>query len=131
MRKIPDNNQSATEASRQVGEAELTPRPMAAPNANKIDDTAAAVSAPSTIGDQAKCQAGSTLRSSETGSMVVIRPSPQAEERKNSHNDHDQSNQVNDAVHRAPPILRSAVEPGASWRVPNGWGFIALESLSG
>jgi hypothetical protein len=47
---MPDNNQSASDASRHVGAVELTPRPTVVPNVTMIEDTAQAVRAPAMIG---------------------------------------------------------------------------------
>ena len=56
---MPESSASAKDASRHVGDAELTPRPIAVPNVIKIEDTAEAVSAPNTIGDHCSFQPSS------------------------------------------------------------------------
>jgi hypothetical protein len=48
----PESIARAAEESRQVGAAEVTPSPMVAPNAKRIDDSAVAIRAPRMIGVQ-------------------------------------------------------------------------------
>ena len=83
---MPESSQSAIDASRQVGEAELTPRPTAVPKVMRMEDTAEAVRAPRTIGDHSSRQPSGVRRtlvlvSVGPGSMTVmaIHRSPNAD----------------------------------------------------
>src|SRR3569832_901779 len=102
---MPESSHNATEASRQVGAAELTPSPTVAAKVRRIDETAAAVRAPASIGVHCNVQASGarvlTAGVTSTGgaSMLLGGASPQAEERKNGHDDDDQADQVNQSVH--------------------------------
>jgi hypothetical protein len=51
---MPDNIHNAAEASRQVGAADVTPKPTVAPNVTNTKDNAVAAKAPSKIGDHCK-----------------------------------------------------------------------------
>src|SRR5258708_35976804 len=87
---------SEADASRQVGAADVTPRPMVAPNDSKIDERAVAISAPRIIGVQFAYRKGSsagTPGSTETGI------SAQPEERQDRHDDDDQTYQINQTIH--------------------------------
>src|ERR1700742_1180794 len=81
---MPDNSHKAHEASRHVGAAELTPRPTVAANVIRINDSAVAVKAPTTIGVHCKFQAafkGASRLATATGvtpigaaSMLIASP---------------------------------------------------------
>jgi hypothetical protein len=91
---MPDNSQSAIEASRHVGDVELTPSPTVAPNVIKMDDMAAAARPPAMIGDHCSDQ-GPSVRAGvdvSIGDSIVMAVLSQAEERKDGHNDDDKPN---------------------------------------
>ena len=69
---MPDSSHKATEASRQVGAAELTPRPTATANVTRIEDTAVAVSAPAIIGVHCNVQGASSCPATDARSSMVI-----------------------------------------------------------
>src|SRR3569833_1074147 len=101
---MPESRNNATEASRHVGAAELTPSPTVAAKLIRMDDTAVAVRAPATIGVHCRVQAsGRPVLAAGVlptgGVSILICASPQAEERENRHDDHDQAAQVDNSVH--------------------------------
>jgi hypothetical protein len=69
---MPDNSHKAIEASRQVGAAELTPRPTVAAKVTRIEDTAVAVSAPAMIGVHRSVQGSSRRLTTGVVSMVIV-----------------------------------------------------------
>ena len=85
------------EASRHVGAAEVTPSPIVAPKAKRIDESAVDITAPRTIGDQLACRADVSTTGTIGSSMTVM--SPQPEKRENCQDNDNQSDQVNQPVH--------------------------------
>ena len=85
------------EASRHVGAAEVTPSPIVAPKAKRIDESAVDITAPRTIGDQLAYRAGVSTTGTIGSSMTVM--SPQPEKRENCQDNDNQSDQVNQPVH--------------------------------
>src|ERR1700712_1405097 len=59
---MPDNIHRAAEASRQLGAADVTPKPTLAPNVTRTNDNAVAAKAPSRIGDHCKCRGPRSAR---------------------------------------------------------------------
>src|SRR5690242_18877479 len=101
---MPESSQSATDASLQVGAVELTPRPTVAANVIMIEATAHATTAPATIGVHCSVHESSTGRSAasasiSTVSILIAAVLAKAEERQNGHDDHDQADKINQAVH--------------------------------
>src|SRR6201999_2154766 len=97
---MPESTHSATDASRQVGAAELTPRPTVVPNVIMMKDAAHATSAPATIGVHCKVHKPPAVRSaasvsSSTVSMLIVPSLAKAKERQNGHDDDDQADQIN------------------------------------
>src|SRR5689334_13414377 len=100
---MPESSASATDASLQVGAAELTPRPTVAPNVTRIEDTAHATNAPATTEVHCNVQPLSPGRSVASVfisvSMFMAVVLAKAKERKDGQDNHDQTNQINQPVH--------------------------------
>src|SRR6516225_4313375 len=110
IRYRPDNSASAAEASRQVGEAELTPRPMATPKLTRMNDIAPDANAPAMTelhwmlrGCSAAMKPPSKTLSCMRVSIAMAGLSAQAEERQDRHDHDDQADQIDQSVHS--PIL--------------------------
>jgi hypothetical protein len=86
----------ATSEMPDPGQGDVRVSPIAAPNAMKTRLSAAAPIAPANTGAQSTDETRGAI---ELVVSVVIAPSPQANEGKNRHDDDDQTDQVNDAVH--------------------------------
>jgi len=63
---MPDKIHNAAEASRHVGEADVTPRPTLAPNVTRMKDIAVAANAPSRIGDHCRWRGPRSARYAST-----------------------------------------------------------------
>ena len=72
---MPDSNHKATEASRHVGAAELTPRPTVAAKVTRIEDTAVAVRAPAIIGVHCNVQGSSSRLATGVASRLIVKNS--------------------------------------------------------
>src|SRR6476469_1776915 len=110
---MPERIARAAEASRHVGDVELTPRPTALPNIKRIKESAAAAIAPATTGVHCRNQSCSSkgIISSSSGlatSIVMLMALPQAKEGKYRHDHNDQANQVNQSVHES--LLRHRLD---------------------
>ena len=68
---------------------------------------------------------------SAAGSVLVIYPSPQTKKREDGHDDHDQSHQVDYAVHASLRYYETRVEPDDFCRVPHAGVFIVPASFGG
>src|SRR6476659_5144465 len=68
---MPDNIHNAAEASRQLGAADVTPRPTLAPNATNTNDKAVAAKAPSRMGDHCKYRGPRSARSASESARGV------------------------------------------------------------
>src|SRR3569832_2232117 len=125
-RKRPDTTTSTIEVSRQVGEVDTTERPIAEPKAKRTEETAAATMAPAMMGPHGMVVAGATATVSvrpPSTTTVSMAASVQADEGQSRHDDDDESDQINDAVHNA--LLRVVVA------LSNGCGCGRFRSVCG
>jgi hypothetical protein len=68
---MPDNIHNAADASRQVGDVELTPNPTAAANVTRIRESAVAASAPAMTGVHCKYLGSASSGPGTAASMVM------------------------------------------------------------
>src|SRR3954469_4645849 len=106
IRYSPDSKASAADASRHVGEAELTPRPTATPKLTRMNDIAPAAKAPATtelpwmLRRSLAATTPPSIRSSRTRvSIAIAALSAQAEERQDRHDHDDQADEIDQSVH--------------------------------
>src|SRR5262245_5192115 len=100
IRYNPDSRASAADASSHVGEAELTPRPMATPKLTRMNDIAPAANAPAMTElhwmlhrSSAVTTPPSNTSSCTNVSIAIADLSAQAEERQDRHDHDDQADQ--------------------------------------
>jgi hypothetical protein len=104
---MPDSNHNAIEASLQVGDAELTPKPKVAAKVIKISERAEAARAPAMIGVHCKLQRAFSVGSRDrpspiTGaSMVIGSLLSQAEEGQYRQHYDNQTYEIDYAIHIA------------------------------
>src|SRR3981081_4096581 len=108
MRYRPDRIQSAADASRQVGAVDEMPNPIVAPNANRIDESAVATSAPRITGVQCRYLGGTPMG---VAGSIGFTMSPQPEERQYRQDDDNQAHQINQPVHFSLLALLSSELP--------------------
>src|SRR3954447_21204885 len=106
IRYSPDSKASAADASRHVGEAELTPSPTATPKPTRMNDIAPAANAPAitelhwmVLRSSAATPPPSMMSSRMRVSIVIAALSAQAEERQDRHDDDDQADEINQSIH--------------------------------
>src|SRR3954447_1348364 len=105
IRYSPDSKASAADASRHVGEAELTPRPTATPKPTRMNDIAPAAKAPAMtelhwmVRRSSAATPPSMMSSRMRVSIVITALSTQAEERQDRHDHDDQADEINQSVH--------------------------------
>src|SRR5581483_9450158 len=103
------------EASRQLGEAELTPRPMAMPKLTRMNDIAPDAKAPAMTElhwmlrrSSAAAKPPSTKLSCTRVSIAIAGLSAQAEERQDRHDHDNQADQIDQSVHSPFLLISSA-----------------------
>src|SRR5688572_14148257 len=82
-----------------LGQGDVIERPMAPPNVRNKNERAAAPMAPPSTGPQSRYGVRTADATPGMGCAMLISPSTQADEGEHGHDDNDQSDEIDDAVH--------------------------------
>src|SRR5215203_1888915 len=123
IKKRPDRIASAADASRHVGAADVTPRPIVTANVSNTEDSAVAASAPSTIGDHCRKRGVISVRATGvTCSIVLSMALAEAEEGQDRQNHNNQADEIDKTVHsflRGIPLHFLNRQSAATGKVPS------------